>query len=324
MGNQNINTCPTGANQSVAPKDKILNRKKKKLIFYICMIVYPVLQFSIFYIYTHLNSVILAFKDYSLDENSVTVTAFAGFKNFGIAFDILKNNLHMVKNSLILYAFNLGIGFTFAVVFSFYIYKKFPGSKIFQIILFMPNLISGIVFALIFKYMVTDVYKQIFDAQLGLLDNPDTQFGTVLFFNIWMSFGVNVIMFSGAMSGIDESLVEASKLDGANIVQEFIHLAIPMVYKTLVSFIIVGMVGIFTNQMRMFSLLGSSTQNYSIGTLGYYLYIEAQNSDIIVAPGSIFQPYQVLSAIGVILTIILIPFVIGSRKLLEKYGPSAE
>ena len=37
---------------------------------------------------------------------------------------------------------------------------------------------------------------------LGLIDNPDTRRGMILFYNLWIGFGVNVLMFSGAMSGI--------------------------------------------------------------------------------------------------------------------------
>ncbi len=324
MSNLNVNSSPNGAGELPAPKGVLpkngLTRKQKKLLFYISAIAYSIIQISIFYLYTHLNSIILAFKKYGI-EGGKLVTSFAGFENFAEAFKILKENLYMVKNSLILYAFNLGVGFTLALVFSFYIYKKYKGAKIFQVILFMPNLISGLVFALIFRYLVTDVYRVVFSVKLGLLDNESTKFATVLFYNIWVSFGVNVMMFSGSMSGIDDSLVEAAQLDGVSIVQEFFHLTIPMIFSTFKSFIIIGMVGIFTHQMSLFSLFGNN--GYDVGTLGYYLYVEASQSGTTVNNPST-PTYSVLSALGVILTFVLVPIVIGTKKLLEKYGPSVE
>ena len=47
-----------------AAERKIMNKKKKRLIFYIAVIALPVLQFAIFYLYVNFNSVILAFQKY--------------------------------------------------------------------------------------------------------------------------------------------------------------------------------------------------------------------------------------------------------------------
>ncbi len=306
------------SNESTKTK-KTFGRKQKKLLFYILVLAYPIFQTLVFYIYTHFNSILLAFQDHKI-ENGVYSIGFAGFKNFQTAFKLLGDKMFMVKNSLIMYALNLLVGMTLALIFSFYIYKKYRGSKIFQFVLFAPHLISSVVFALLFKYIATDVYMKLFDAQFGLLDNLDTRFGTVLFYNLWISFGSNVILFSGSMSGIDESIVEAAEIDGANILQEFIHVTIPMIFPTFVSFVVIGMVGIFTHQMALFVLFGNN--GMEIGTLGYYLYVEASLSDVIPSGGR--ASFSELSALGVILTLIITPIVITTKKLLTKYGPSVD
>ncbi len=299
---------------------RTLGRKQKKMLFYIAVLAYPVIQTLIFYFYTNFNSILLAFQEHKIVEGAYNV-GFAGFSNFATAFKMLGDRLFMVKNSLILYALNLLVGMTLALIFSFYIYKKYRGAKVFQFVLFAPQLISGVVFALLFKYIVTDVYMKLFEQPLGLLDNLDTKFGTVLFYNLWIGFGTNVVLFSGSMSGIDESVVEAAEIDGANIVQEFIHVTIPMIFPTFVSFIVIGMVGVFTNQMALFVLFGNTGMD--IGTLGYYLYVEASLSDVI-SPSTGRASYSELSAFGLILTAIIAPIVIATKKLLTKYGPSAD
>lgn len=285
------------------------------------MLVFPVVQVSIFYIYVNFNSFVLAFQDYSIVDGKYMVS-FAQFENFKQAFNIFTSNLRMVKNSLILYALSVLVGFTLALIFSFYIYKKFIGSKLFQVILFMPNLISSLVFSILFSNIVGDVYINVTGAELGLLSNFDTMFGTILFYNVWIGFGVNVILFSGAMSGIDESVVEASHLDGANIVQEFVKVSIPMIFPTLVSFIIIGMVGIFTNQMNLVNFFGTSA-DMEIATFGYYLYAQAALSDVIPQSSNVAS-YPVLSALGLILTCIMLPLVMSVRKLLDTFGPRVD
>lgn len=57
-------------------------------------------------------------------------------------------------------------------------------SKAFKVMLFMPQIISSIIFVTLFKYMAGDVYKAIFHAEKGLLDIDAPQsvrMATILF-----------------------------------------------------------------------------------------------------------------------------------------------
>ena len=192
--------------------------------------------------------------------------------------------------------------------------------------LFLPQIVSSVVLCLLFRFMVGRVYTTLMGAEEGLLANNATRFGTIIFYNIWMAFGVNVLMFTGAMSGIDQSIVESAQLDGVTSLKEFIFISVPMIFPTVVTFIVVGLAGVFTNQMHLYTFFGSSDQTYSkdISTLGFYLYVQAQNSGVVTAAGSKALPYSVLSALGVILTLIIFPITVGVRYLLNKFGPSAE
>ena len=57
-----------------------------------------------------------------------------------------------------------------------------------------------------------------------------------------------------------------------------------------------------------------------IGTLGYYLYIQTLSASEIATGG--YYSYGQLSAVGLILTAIAIPLILGSKKLMYKFGPS--
>lgn len=313
----NTNSCKT--------KKQINYRERNRLKFYIALMALPVIQFCIFYIYVNFNSILLAFQ--TTDE-STFVTSFIGFENFGKAFSLMKDMGYMFKNSLVLFACVTVLGLTLAIIFSYYIYKKFPLSGLFRVILFLPKIIPSVVFAILFKYLATDAYvaivKEITGATkaVGLLDGDlDTLYGSVLFYNVWMCFGVNVVLFTGSMSSINESLVESASLDGANTVQEFFHITIPMIYPTLITFVVVGMAGVFTNQMHLYTLF-KPDKGLPIATVGYYLYLSAKGSDI-VAKGS-YVSFHVLSAMGLIFTFILFPITLAVRKLATKFGPSVD
>lgn len=302
-------------------------RRRKQVVFFTSLVVLPLLQFSVFYIYLNINSFILAFQEYSWKEGALGLDiAFAGFNNFSVAYDILKNGSKMLLNSMQMFLLSTVLGLSLALLFSYYIYKKNTFSGLFRVILFMPQIVSSIVFAVLFNALTSGVYSTIMtqikgEHVLGLIDNPDTRFAVVLFYNLWIGFGVNVLMFCGSMSGIDESLVESAQLDGANLIQEFIYITVPMIWPTFVSFFVVGVTSIFTNQMHLHTLFGDRAPS-ELMTLGYFLYKEAGHAELIST--GVHQNISVLSALGLILTAIVMPITLGLRWLLNKYGPSVD
>ncbi len=302
------------------------SRLRKKLIFYICLVLIPSVQFAIFYVYVNFNSFVLAFQEYVALEGSLGYDIeFAAFNNFKEAFSILFTDTYYLTNSLLWFVCKVAVGISLALLFSFYIYKKYPLSGFFRVFLFMPQIISGVVFSLLFKYIVTDVYIVLMESVgaenvLGLLDNPSTRQGVTIFYNIWMGFGVNVLLFSGGMSAIDTSVVESAQLDGVNLIEEFIYITIPMIWSTLTSFLIVALTGVFTDQMNLHALFSNLAGE--LGTFGYFLFVNASNADILPKSGQL--TYSVLSAVGLILTAIVLPITLIVRHLLTKFGPSED
>ncbi len=308
-------------------KKRLNERRRKQLIFYTCMLIIPVVQFCIFYVYVNFNSFILAFQEYSIKEGTLGFDIkFAGIRNFKTAFDILKTSGFRIAISLEMFFWHTVIGLTLALIFSYYISKKYPMSELFRVILFMPKILSSVVFALLFTGVVNDVYRTIMQkvtgdiTVMGLLDNPDTRRIMVIFYNVWIGFGVNVLMFSGAMSGISDSIVESAQLDGVNIVQEFIYITVPMIWPTFTSFFIVGLTGIFSNQASLHTLFGSGETK--IQTIGYFLYTKTVGADLIFDGANV--TYSVLSAFGLILTFIVAPMTLGLRWAFNKIGPRTE
>ena len=307
-------------------KKRMNNRTKKRLGFYALIVTLPLLQLCLFYIYVNFNSILLAFQEYSNNTQGLGyVINFAGFKNFAVAIEKIGNSGYMIKNSLIAFFWRTGVGLSLALIFSFYLTKKYYASGFYKVILYMPQIVSHVVFALLFRYIVTDVYPQVArmitgqENVLGLLDNLDTKYATVVFYNVWIGFGVNVILFTGAMSGINDSIVESAQMDGVNVIQEFFQITIPMIFPTLITFIVVGIAAIFTDQMQLYTMFGVHADELS--TIGYFLYVETTTSDVI-SPSINTMNYSQLSALGLTLTLIVFPITMTIRKVLEKYGPS--
>ncbi len=301
-------------------KTSLAKKKKEQILFYISFATLPILQFIIYYVIVNFRTVLFAFQSYDIYTGKYS---FNNFANFGELFQQLSEGgiiLNAAKNSLLLYGFTFLFGTTIALVFSYYVYKKFFGSAAFRIILYLPHIISSVSIVSIYKYFVDTavpyVWGSITGEQIsGLLSNLDTQFYTIMFASIYLSFGNNVLIYTSSMSGISESIVESAELDGVSRLQEFWHITMPMIFPTFVNFIIAGLANIFVNQMLLYDFYAETAEK-KLYTLGYYMYREVQQG------GPDIYPH--LSAIGVILTVAMTTITLLVRRVMIKFGPSVD
>lgn len=305
---------------------KMVSRNKKRMLFYIAVLALPILQYLVFYVYVNFNTILLAFQSYKPSASGIGYeVTFAKFDNF---ISIIKRlgsdgNISMVWNSLLVYAVTLLVGTTLVLFFSYYIYKKFFLSKVFQVFLFLPQVLSGVVLALLFKYMVTDGYIALTGSKMGLLDMSDTRMTTLLLFQVWTSFGANILIYSGSMSGINESVVESAQLDGVNALQEFWYITFPMIFPTFITFFVSGISGIFSQQLHLYTIYES---NAPLNTVGYYLYVQSVHSGLIpqinTATNTAYLSFSEIAAFGIMITIVVVPITLFVRKIMNKYGPN--
>lgn len=292
-------------------------------VFCTVMLALPILQFCIFYIGVNFNSILLAFQDIRLDGTSETVTWTLSNFGFDIMFGGLQVHevLRMGGMSILSWAINIGVNVPLGLMFSFYISKKLPLSKAFRVILYLPSILSAIVMVTIYMQFADNVIPFLFEdlgieTELNLWDGltglKETRYAVVIFLNIFIGFGVSVLMYSNSMSGIDPAMIEAAHLDGASGIKEFWYITLPQVYSTLTVFLYTGVATIFTNQINLYAFYGGGAPQ-DIQTLGYYLFVETKRLNS--------NEYTRLSAIGIVLTLIAIPLTMGVKKLLEKLGP---
>src|SRR5207245_8547070 len=66
-----------------------------------------------------------------------------------------------------------------------------------------------------------------------LLASTDTAMLAVLIVVVWKYFGFHMMLFIAALQGLDKSLVEAARMDGATRSQTLRHVVIPLLYPTI-------------------------------------------------------------------------------------------
>lgn len=288
------------------------------------MVALPLLQFFVFYICVNINSILLSFKSITKqlasDGSLYYAEEFVGFATFKEVFaKLFSEEMSQVwKNTLVAYFSSLLLGTTCSLLFSYYIFKKFFGAGLFKILLFLPSVVSGLVLIVMYRYFVVDVLSTVFPNLPDLLDASNSNaFYTLLVFSLWTGFGTSIMMYVGGMNNISESILEYAQLDGVNAIQEFFYIVLPMIFPTLTTFIVVGLAGVFTNQMRLFDFYGNTAELY-LQTMGYHLYANVQRA------GSDMTKFPYFSAMGLTFTCITVPITLLVRWAMQKYGPRVD
>lgn len=303
------------------PVKKRTRAAKGDMLFYVLMMAWPILQFCVFYIAVKFNSIMYSFQRYDKLSGAVTWT-----------FDYVRNALKMMttspvlldamKMTLLFFVLFTGINTPLGLLFSYYIAKKQFAAGFFRVFLFLPSIICSVIMVLIYGNFVDVALPEIVRVTTGktiggLMSTKSTRFFAVMFYNLLVGFGVNVLMYSNAMSAISEEVVEAAHLDGATGIKEFWFVTLPSIYPTLVTFMITSLAGMFLNQYNLYSFFGSG-EHFGLQTYGLYFYVQT-----LLADGSRAE-YSQISAIGLWLTFIALPLTYGVKFLLEKFGPSED
>ena len=157
--------------------------------------------------------------------------------------------------------------------------------------------------------------------KIDALAEPSTQIWIMMLFNIVMSFGVNVLLYSNAMGNVNPANIESAELEGASTLSIFWHVILPKIYPTIVSLAIVIISQVFTSQYQVFNIYGENA--LAMGNVGYFIYINSLKSDIL---GSIpnYLNYPGLAAFGLMLTAIIVPVVFLVKFLLNRFGPKED
>ncbi len=105
------------------------------------------------------------------------------------------------------------------------------------------------------------------------------------------SVGQPIILYIAAMGNIDNSLVEAARVDGATEFQVFWKIKWPSLLPTTLYIAIITTINSF-QCFALIQLLTSGGPNYSTSTLMYYLYEKAFNLQNTAMPTQLVSSWQ--------------------------------
>lgn len=298
-------------------------RKRKNLsrtLFIISVLAWPSFCFVWANFVLKINAFTLAFASYEETTGEFFYNAgFDNFKKLFLDFSLQKDFKIMLINS----AINMAVGvitIPIPILVAFMIYKKCPCSGFFIIILFLPSVLSSLIWVLAYKYMLEYVIPVIFDMNntISLLLSKKA-FVYLQIYGVIIGFAGNLVLYTGTMSRIPTELIESGHLDGMNIMQELIYVVLPLIYPTLSVLFIALPVTFFNGSPNTFAFYGPSARAET-WTLGYYFF-----SILLSSTGEakrLMYPYA--SAAGLVFTAIAAPLTFLWKRLLEKLDPNVQ
>ena len=296
-------------------ESKLKKKITPKLIFYCAMMVFPVLQFLVFYIGVNSQSFLFAFQEYNQMDGTFEFDNHI-FGNFATIWESLtsgtKNLWWALKNSLLVWFFTSFLGTIVAVFFSYYIFKHAKSGRVFRFLLFLPSILPSMLLSIVFLCFVNDVLPIALNIPKLLADGND-KFATILFYTIWIGFGTQVLLYTGSMEQVSTSVIEAGKIDGATPMIELFLIVLPCIMPTIGTFLISGIAGTFINQANLFNFYGHGADP-EFQTIGYHLFASVTNPNEV---SEVNYPYA--SALGLCCTVIAVPPTLLLRKVFARF-----
>lgn len=218
---------------------KIWNQK------WLYLMLLPVIIYFVVFKYVPMYGLVIAFKDYNVFKGT-TGSPWVGFDIFHKIFSN-HNFWNSIRNTFLLNLLTLAVSFPFTIIVALML-NEVGGrlfKKVIQSILYLPHFISWVVVASIVVNLFSQnggtvnlVLENLGLSTVPFLSDDKWWIFTYVISNVWKEIGWGTIIYLAALTGVDESLYEASYLDGATKFQRLIYITLPAIKSVIVVMLI--------------------------------------------------------------------------------------
>ena len=230
--------------------------------------------FSVFVIAPLAATVYLSFCDYSLIKGM----AWCGWDNYIKLFTRDATFVVAVKNTLYFTALLIPANLVLCLGLAVLLHKNIRGVGFFRTAIFTPYVTNVVSWALVWQFMLQsdggfiNMVLNMFGLEgTNWLYNTKLVIPIVVLVTLLKGFGMNTIIFIGALQEVPQMYYEAASLDGASKRQQFFRITLPMISPTIFLIIIITMIGslkVFA-QINVLTQGGPGTASY---VMVYYIY----------------------------------------------------
>ena len=206
---------------------------------------------------------------------------FIGLDNYIHAFTA-GGFLKQLKNTLIYIVVAVSIETVLGVLFALFFEMNYKGSKVIRSLMMAPLMIAPLVAGLTWKLMMSSSFGIVNEllTRVGILSSSsdilwlaDEKWSLLAccIADIWLTVPFMMLMTLAGLQGLDTSIVEAARIDGANMLQQVFYVKIPMIKPVLLTALSVRII----DAARTFDIIWAMTEggpNSSSETLSIIIY----------------------------------------------------
>ena len=201
---------------------------------------------------------------------------FVGFDNYKLIFS--EPLFYKILINTIVFAVATSVfGVIIPLVLAAILNSKIKCAEFFKTAYFLPFITPMIVIGVVWEW--------IFDPNIGLLNKVlqmninwlyDTHWAmpALIIVTVWKLIGYNMVIFLSGFSSVPDNLFEAAKIDGANPLQTFINVTVPMLSPTIFFVIIITAISSF----QVFDLIYLMTEGGPLDSTNVLVYSIYKNA----------------------------------------------
>ncbi|MBA8886480.1 multiple sugar transport system permease protein [Dokdonella fugitiva] len=151
---------------------------------------------------------------------------------------------------------------------------------VFRTALFAPVVTTVVAVAVIWRYLLHTRYglvnyllAKIGIAPIDWLGDPHWSMPAIILFAVWKNFGYNMVILLAALQTVPAELREAARIDGANALQQFRHITLPLLRPALLLVTIITVAGYFQLFAEPYVMTRGDPLQSTVSVL-YYMYEE--------------------------------------------------
>lgn len=262
-------------------KAKVLKpgKKKSETMAYVFLLPQMTLLF-VLVILPVLYSFVLAFCDWDF-VSGIENIKFVGIENFVTMWNDPKFVRSFVNTILFaagVVPISMGLSLLIAIILNKHVFCK----GILRLGFFIPYISSIVAISIVWSFLFNPTQGPIneFLMKLGISNPPGwlTDSGwalpSLMLVSVWQALGYCIIIYLGGLQNVPEDLYEAARMDGANGLQQFFNITIPMLSPTTFFLLITRVIQSF-QIFAPIRVLTSGGPGYSTNVMVYYMYENA-------------------------------------------------
>src|SRR5687768_6808664 len=225
---------------------------------------------AVFFVYPLFYALVLAFHQTFGAKSRVYV----GLDNF--RFLLADSDFHQsLRNTIFFTVCSLLIQLPLSLGLAMLLNSK--GDRLrgfFRLAIFAPNLVGQVFVGILFSMLFTPRYglfNRFLQSLIGWgidqewLTNPNLVMPAVVIAGLWLYVGFNMVYFLAALQNVDQSLVEAAKIDGAGPLAVFRNVTLPSIAPVAVFVVVTSTIGSFQLFELPYALLQQFNSNRGFG-----------------------------------------------------------